>query len=74
MQTNSDGDFSIANIRTGAYNLYAWVPNFIGDYKYQDAIVVVQGNIYVHVNIFNIEIGCLKRDKSCDDCLFKLIE
>lgn len=28
------GYFSIKNIRPGNYNLYAWVPGVIGDYKY----------------------------------------
>ncbi|MCL7034613.1 hypothetical protein MKW94_014992 [Papaver nudicaule] len=31
---DKDGNFSVSNIRTGDYNLYAWVPGFIGDYKY----------------------------------------
>ncbi|KAG9440129.1 hypothetical protein H6P81_020294 [Aristolochia fimbriata] len=35
VRTDADGYFSINNIRTGDYNLYAWVPGFIGDYKYE---------------------------------------
>ncbi|KAI3891720.1 hypothetical protein MKX03_001228 [Papaver bracteatum] len=31
--TDKHGRFSVSNIRTGDYNLYAWVPGFIGDYK-----------------------------------------
>ncbi|WMV27172.1 hypothetical protein MTR67_020557 [Solanum verrucosum] len=40
--TNSDDDgyFSIQNVRTGDYNLYAWVPGFIGDYKYEKSIAI----------------------------------
>ncbi|KAK1276222.1 hypothetical protein QJS04_geneDACA005769 [Acorus gramineus] len=29
-----DGYFSIKNVRAGDYNLYAWVPGIMGDYKY----------------------------------------
>ncbi|KAK6792568.1 hypothetical protein RDI58_011649 [Solanum bulbocastanum] len=40
--TNSDdeGYFSIQNVRPGDYNLYAWVPGFIGDYKYEKSIAI----------------------------------
>lgn len=40
--TNSDDDgyFSIQNVRPGDYNLYAWVPGFIGDYKYEKSIAI----------------------------------
>ncbi|XP_058747807.1 probable rhamnogalacturonate lyase C [Vicia villosa] len=31
-RANEDGYFSIKNIRSGNYNLYAWVPGFIGEY------------------------------------------
>ncbi|OVA15246.1 Rhamnogalacturonate lyase [Macleaya cordata] len=34
-KTDEDGYFSVYDIRTGDYNLYAWVPGFIGDYKYE---------------------------------------
>lgn len=33
-KADDDGYFSISNIRAGDYNVYAWVPGFIGDYKY----------------------------------------
>lgn len=32
------------NIRPGIYNLYAWVPGFVGDYKYDTDIVVTPGS------------------------------
>lgn len=34
------GCFTINNIRPGDYNLYAWVPGFLGDYK-SDALVTI---------------------------------
>ncbi|KAJ0086597.1 hypothetical protein Patl1_08700 [Pistacia atlantica] len=37
---NADGEFSINNIRTGNYSLYAWLPGFVGDYKYDDVITI----------------------------------
>uniref|UniRef100_A0A1D1ZBA2 rhamnogalacturonan endolyase n=1 Tax=Anthurium amnicola TaxID=1678845 RepID=A0A1D1ZBA2_9ARAE len=42
-RADSDGFFSISNIRTGNYNLYAWVPGFIGDYKYDVTITITSG-------------------------------
>ncbi|MQL73842.1 hypothetical protein Taro_006227 [Colocasia esculenta] len=39
-----DGFFSISNVRTGDYNLYAWVPGFIGDYKYDANITITPGS------------------------------
>ncbi|KAI3685803.1 hypothetical protein L6452_35061 [Arctium lappa] len=32
-KTNENGYFSIPNIIDGEYNLYAWVPGFIGDFR-----------------------------------------
>ncbi|XP_022950941.1 uncharacterized protein LOC111453886 [Cucurbita moschata] len=44
--TRADGQgyFSINNIRPGNYNLYAWVPGVIGDYKYANDITVTLGS------------------------------
>ncbi|XP_037496376.1 rhamnogalacturonate lyase isoform X1 [Jatropha curcas] len=39
-KTDKDGQFTINNIRTGDYNIYAWVPGFIGDYKYDKVITI----------------------------------
>ncbi|KAK1271793.1 hypothetical protein QJS04_geneDACA007519 [Acorus gramineus] len=50
-KTNADGSFSIANIRTGNYNLYAWVPGFIGDYKYNTTITINPGSA---INVGNL--------------------
>ncbi|KAM5575238.1 hypothetical protein ABKV19_014265 [Rosa sericea] len=41
--TDEDGYFSITDIRTGDYNLNAWVPGFIGDYQYDDVITITSG-------------------------------
>ncbi|CAI9116111.1 OLC1v1017179C1 [Oldenlandia corymbosa var. corymbosa] len=40
----SDGSFIINNIRPGNYNLYAWVPGYIGDYKYATEINITAGS------------------------------
>ncbi|CAK9177745.1 unnamed protein product [Ilex paraguariensis] len=37
------GHFVIKNIRAGNYNLYAFVPGFIGDYRYTTAINITSG-------------------------------
>ncbi|XP_019422979.1 PREDICTED: probable rhamnogalacturonate lyase C [Lupinus angustifolius] len=37
------GNFAIKNIVPGVYNLYAWVPGFIGDYKYNATITIKPG-------------------------------
>ncbi|OWM67696.1 hypothetical protein CDL15_Pgr019197 [Punica granatum] len=42
-RANEEGYFSIENIRAGDYNLYAWVPGFIGDYKYDVAVPITPG-------------------------------
>ncbi|KAJ4701494.1 Rhamnogalacturonate lyase family protein [Melia azedarach] len=41
---NEAGYFSIKNVRIGSYNLYAWVPDFIGDYQYEVVINVSAGS------------------------------
>nr|XP_027094499.1 probable rhamnogalacturonate lyase B [Coffea arabica] len=42
-KADTNGNFSITNIRTGDYNLYAWVPGFIGDYKSDVPITITSG-------------------------------
>lgn len=37
------GGFSIYNVRPGDYNIYAWVPGFIGDYKLDAIITITSG-------------------------------
>ncbi|XP_055960248.1 probable rhamnogalacturonate lyase B isoform X2 [Mercurialis annua] len=40
---NDTGYFSIRNVCTGDYNLFAWVPGFIGDYRCEAAITITSG-------------------------------
>ncbi|KAB5568800.1 hypothetical protein DKX38_002593 [Salix brachista] len=42
-RADEDGYFSINNVRTGDYNLYAWVPGVIGDYRYDVSVTVTSG-------------------------------
>ncbi|CAN1159366.1 Rhamnogalacturonate lyase [Linum perenne] len=42
-KTDEDGFFSINNVVTGDYNLYAWVPGFLGDYKNPNLISITSG-------------------------------
>ncbi|KAM5575240.1 rhamnogalacturonate lyase [Rosa sericea] len=39
-KADNNGYFSIHGVRPGTYNLYAWVPGFIGDYRDVSEIVV----------------------------------
>ncbi|GLT93697.1 hypothetical protein SLE2022_114760 [Rubroshorea leprosula] len=50
-RADENGFFSINNVRTGEYNLYAWVPGFIGDYRYEAVITISSG--------CNVEMGNL---------------
>lgn len=43
-KANKRGYFSIKNVRQGDYNLYAWVPGIVGDYKYSANITVGAGS------------------------------
>ncbi|CAN1288794.1 Rhamnogalacturonate lyase [Linum perenne] len=43
-EANAQGNFSISNIRPGEYNLYAWIPGFIGDYKSDSLITIAPGS------------------------------
>ncbi|KAK9090224.1 hypothetical protein Sjap_023401 [Stephania japonica] len=48
-----NGSFSIDNVRTGIYDLYAWAPDFVGDYKSNKVITVTPGsNIDLGVIVF----------------------
>ncbi|KAJ0026270.1 hypothetical protein Pint_08522 [Pistacia integerrima] len=41
-RADENGNFSIYNIRTGNYSLYASVPGFIGDYRYDANITITE--------------------------------
>ncbi|KAK2996013.1 hypothetical protein RJ640_013903, partial [Escallonia rubra] len=43
-QTDSQGNFMIRGVRPGTYNLYGWVPGFIGDYKYNFSVNISPGD------------------------------
>lgn len=43
-QTDSEGYFLINNVRPGNYSLYAWVPGFMGDYRYEFYITITPGS------------------------------
>lgn len=45
-RADKTGMFTIANVRPGNYNLYAWVSGFIGDYKYDRDITITPGKFY----------------------------
>ncbi|XP_027333931.1 probable rhamnogalacturonate lyase B isoform X2 [Abrus precatorius] len=42
-RANEEGYFSINNIRSGEYNLYAWVPGFIGEYWNNVVLTITPG-------------------------------
>ncbi|CAL0313009.1 unnamed protein product [Lupinus luteus] len=44
-RTDRKGHFTIKNIIPGVYNLYAWIPGFIGDYKYNTTITIKKGEV-----------------------------
>ncbi|KVI08635.1 Carbohydrate-binding-like fold [Cynara cardunculus var. scolymus] len=43
-QSDDDGYFVIRGIRSGSYNLYYWIPGFIGDSKYSYTIHISEGD------------------------------
>ncbi|XP_057773241.1 probable rhamnogalacturonate lyase B isoform X2 [Salvia miltiorrhiza] len=42
-RADEEGDFSINNIRIGEYNLYAWMPGFIGGFKHDQNLNITPG-------------------------------
>ncbi|KAK8600954.1 hypothetical protein V6N13_059306 [Hibiscus sabdariffa] len=42
-RTDENGYFLINDVRAGDYNLYAWVPGFIGDYKFNPIVTITSG-------------------------------
>ncbi|XP_048331249.2 rhamnogalacturonate lyase B [Ziziphus jujuba] len=43
-KTDENGYFSINDVRIGDYNLYAWVPGFIGDYRHDEIVTITSGS------------------------------
>ncbi|XP_057783748.1 probable rhamnogalacturonate lyase B [Salvia miltiorrhiza] len=43
-RADKKGFFTIQHVRAGTYNLYAWVPGVIGDFKYEEDIVIIPGS------------------------------
>ncbi|XP_038715580.1 probable rhamnogalacturonate lyase B isoform X1 [Tripterygium wilfordii] len=43
-KADAEGYFCINDIRTGDYNLYAWMSGFIGDYRYDSVITITAGS------------------------------
>ncbi|XP_057807277.1 probable rhamnogalacturonate lyase B [Salvia miltiorrhiza] len=50
-QSDESGHFRIKDVRAGTYNLYAWVPGVIGDYKHRADIIIRPGSQIVMGNI-----------------------
>lgn len=51
------GCFSINNIRPGDYNLYAWIPGFLGDYKNEALITISSGlssRLFIDYKLFHV--------------------
>ncbi|XP_062183075.1 rhamnogalacturonate lyase B-like [Phragmites australis] len=42
-RASSSGRFTVGNVRAGVYNLYAWVPGFLGDYMHTSSVTVNPG-------------------------------
>ncbi|GMN40189.1 hypothetical protein TIFTF001_009421 [Ficus carica] len=53
-RADENGYFSIKNVRTGDYNLYAWVPGFIGDYRH-DALITISPGSCIEMGNFTYE-------------------
>ncbi|KAF6150992.1 hypothetical protein GIB67_016470 [Kingdonia uniflora] len=43
-RADAKGYFCIRNIRPGDYNLFAWVPGFVGEYKFDDQLAIKPGS------------------------------
>ncbi|XP_012571471.1 uncharacterized protein [Cicer arietinum] len=44
-RADENGNFTISNVRPGDYNLFAWVPGFVGDYnKFGDIMKITSGS------------------------------
>ncbi|KAI3855351.1 hypothetical protein MKW92_001815 [Papaver armeniacum] len=55
---DSEGSFCTSNILPGEYNLFAWIPGFIGDYRYSSNLMIEPGS--------DIDLGDLVYEPSRD--------
>lgn len=53
-KANDKGFFSISGIRPGIYNVYAWVPGFIGDYRHDAEITITPGLVLLFFYFYSI--------------------
>ncbi|XP_021853123.1 probable rhamnogalacturonate lyase B isoform X2 [Spinacia oleracea] len=44
-RADRNGGFLIKGVHEGTYNLFGWVPGFIGDYVYIEDIIITQGSV-----------------------------
>ncbi|KAF9670860.1 hypothetical protein SADUNF_Sadunf13G0112900 [Salix dunnii] len=49
------GYFSIKNVRVGDYNLYAWVPGIIGDYKHEANITITPPGNHINLGVLRYD-------------------
>lgn len=49
-QADKKGYFVINNVVPGDYNLFAWVPGFIGDYRYNATITITPGTRFTSIS------------------------
>ncbi|KAJ6758148.1 hypothetical protein OIU74_027273 [Salix koriyanagi] len=49
------GHFSIKNVRAGDYNLYAWVPGVIGDYKHEAKITITPPGSHMNLGVLRYD-------------------
>ena len=64
-RADEDGYFLIDHVRPGDYNLYAWVPGFIGDYRYDSIINITEGSYFFYydstINLIPINVRDCQR-------------
>ncbi|XP_050207274.1 rhamnogalacturonate lyase B-like [Mercurialis annua] len=53
-QADNEGKFIIKNVLAGEYNLYSWVPGFIGEYVHKDTISIKPGE-YIKLGALNFQ-------------------
>lgn len=46
VNADEKGSFDISNIRPGDYDMYAWIPGFIGEYHSDNSITIAAGHFY----------------------------